>query len=92
MILIFSASSLHASECKLTGILSGEEKIQTSFAAGTLEECRKLAASTGENKFFGLLAKEQELLETTLIFREEDGSKKDTVDFKEDEDSYSSDG
>ena len=89
-ILIIS-SSVQASECKLTGILLSDEKIETSFVTSTLDECRTLAAKTGTNNFFGLVEKENKLIKTKVSFRQDEGSLKDAVSFEEEE-SYSNDG
>lgn len=88
--LIFS-SSLYANECKLTGILLSDEKIETSFVTSTMEECRSLATKTGSNNFFGLVEKKNKLLETKVSFRETAEAVKDTVSFEKEE-SYSNDG
>lgn len=89
-ILIIS-SSLQASECRLTGILISDEKIETSFVTSTLDECRNLAAKTGTNNFFGLVEKENKLIETKVSFQASNEALKDTVSF-EIEESFSNDG
>lgn len=90
--LIVVSAPLYAFECKLTGVLSNDEKIVTSFVTADAEACKALASRTGENNFFGLVEKENKLLETKLSFKHSDEEAlKESVSF-EDEESYSNDG
>ena len=85
------STSAYSFECKLTGTLESQDQIQTTFKASSKEECLNLATKTGQNNFFGLLEKENKLLETSISFREEAGSIRESISFEKEE-SYSNDG
>lgn len=87
ILLSLMTSSLYAAECKLTGVLASEQKIETSFVTASVEECQKLALSTKDNNFYGLVEKEDKLMETRLNFKEEE-PQKEIVNFEESSDEF----
>jgi hypothetical protein len=91
LILGLISTSAFSFECKLTGTLESQDKIQTSFRAASKEECLNLAAKTGKNNFFGLLEEDNKLLKTSISFREETGAIRESISFEKEE-SYSNDG
>lgn len=92
LLLVITSAPLYAFECKLTGVLQNEEKIVTSFVTENAEDCKALASKTGDNNFFGLVEKDNKLIETKLTFKAtEEEALKESVSFEEEE-SYSNDG
>lgn len=91
-ILLVTSAPLYAFECKLTGVLSNDERIVTSFVTADAEACKSLASRTGDNNFFGLIEKENKLIETKLSFKNsEEEALKESVSFEKEE-LYSNDG
>lgn len=72
ILLFFVTFSATAAECELTAVLPEDKKIETSFVTSTLEECQKLAGKTSQNRFFGLIESEEQVVETTFSFKEEE--------------------
>jgi hypothetical protein len=70
ILIIFSNQALSA-ECRLTGLLKSQAKLQTSFHTRDLESCRRLANKTNEGIFFGLLSEREELKELKVQFFDE---------------------
>lgn len=77
--LILISSSVSAAECRLTGILLSEQKLETSMGAQTMDECRKLLQTTSETKFFGLVEEGDILVETRMAFKTPEGSRLDSI-------------
>ena len=71
-----------AAECKLIGVLESTQKIETSFATSTMDACKVMAENTKTNNFYGLVEKEDRLVETRMHFKEEETAK-DVVSFEE---------
>ena len=69
-----------AAECKLIGVLESTQKIETSFVTATMDACKVMAQKTKTNNFYGLVVKEDRLVETRMFFKEEDTAK-DVVTF-----------
>lgn len=77
--LLVSASAWSA-ECKLKGKTVNEQTIETSFQSSDIEACKTLAENTKTNNFFNLIEKDDQLLETSMTFKEEEISK-ETISF-----------
>ncbi len=73
-----------AAECKLIGVLESAQKIETSFVTETMDSCKVMAENTKTNHFYGLVAKEDRLVETRMFFKEEETAK-DVVSFDSEE-------
>lgn len=67
---LISASS-YAAECRLTGILKSDKTLETSLSTETSLECEALAKKSQQNDFFGLIEENDELIETTMSFEED---------------------
>ena len=86
LFLVMTSAPLYAYECRLTGILENNEKITTSFVTTDIEGCKELAGKTGENNFFGLVEKDNKLIETKITFNSEQEALKESVSFEESSD------
>lgn len=64
-----------AAECKLIGVLESTQKIETSFTTSTMDSCKVMAENTKTNSFYGLVEKEDRLVETRIFFKEEETAK-----------------
>lgn len=86
LMLFFTLSTMPAlaAECKLIGTLQSEQKIETSLVAASAKSCRVLAKNTKNNNFYGLVDKDDRLLETKMFFKEEETAK-DVVSFDSEE-------
>lgn len=69
-----------AAECKLIGVLESEQKIETSFVTSTMDACKVMAENTKTNNFYGLVEKDDLLIETRMYFKEEETAK-DVITF-----------
>lgn len=73
-----------AAECKLIGVLESTQKIETSFVTESIDACKVMAENTKTNNFYGLVEKEDRLVETRIQFKEEEIAK-DVVSFDSEE-------
>lgn len=73
IILMLSLLSVSAwsAECKLKGHTVKEQTIETSFQSSDIEACKSLAENTKTNNFFNLVEKDDQLLETSIVFKED---------------------
>lgn len=69
-----------SAECKLKGKTVKEQTIETSFQSSDIEACKSLAANTKTNNFFNLVEKDDQLVETSMTFKE-DSVLKETISF-----------
>ncbi len=82
LMLVLISSAAVAGECKLKGKLVSEQSIETSFQTSSIDACKSMAENTKTNNFYGLVEKEDLLVETSMTFKEEEISK-DTISFEE---------
>lgn len=82
IILLVSLLSVSAwsGECKLKGKTVNEQSIETSLQSSDIEACKALAENTKSNNFFNLVEKDDQLLETSMTFKEVEISK-ETISF-----------
>jgi hypothetical protein len=76
---ILFSTAVSAAECRLTGILLSEQKIETTMGAPTIDVCRNLLQKASLNKFFGLVENDDVLIETRMAFKTAEGSKRDSI-------------
>lgn len=81
ILLLFSSLS-YAGECKLKGTTLNEQTIETSFQTSEIDGCKTLAENTKTNNFYGLVEKNDQLVETSMTFKEEEISK-ETISFED---------
>jgi hypothetical protein len=79
---ILISMNAFSAECKLTGILESDKKIETSFVTSTSAQCKALAQRTRTNHFFGLVEQGDQLVETVMRFKQEE-TLTDTITFRE---------
>lgn len=79
--LLLSVSAWSA-ECKLKGKTLKDQTIETSMQSSDIEACKSLAENTKTNNFFNLIEKDDQLLETSMTFKEEEVSK-ETISFED---------
>jgi len=80
LISLLVSVSAWSAECKLKGKTLQEQTIETSLQASDIEACKSLAENTKTNNFFNLIEKDDQLVETSMSFKEEEISK-ETISF-----------
>ena len=77
---LFASVTAWSAECKLKGTTVKEQSIETSLQTSDIEACKSLAESTKTNSFFNLVEKDDQLVETSMTFKE-DSVLKETISF-----------
>lgn len=70
LLLTMLTFSAIAAECQLTGVLESSQRIETSFVASTPGQCKSMARQTKTNHFYGLIEKQDRLVETIMRFKD----------------------
>ena len=75
-VIFFLLSSVaYAGECKLKGMTQNDQTIETSFQTSDVEGCKTLAENTKGNNFYSLVEKDDQLMGTSMTFKDEEVSK-----------------
>lgn len=82
LIMLVISTAAVAGECKLKGKLVSDQTIETSFQTSDIDSCKSMAENTKTNNFYGLVEKEDLLVETSMTFKEEEISK-ETISFED---------
>lgn len=64
----FIISPAVASECRITGVLLSNNRLETSFKTESFSECKEMALKRDGDKFFGLISSEDRLMETKVQY------------------------
>ena len=72
VILLFISSVSYAGECKLKGMTQKDQTIETSFQTADADSCKTLAEETKSNNFYSLVEKDDQLIGTSMKFKEEE--------------------
>lgn len=75
VILLLISTASYAGECKLKGMTQNDQTIETSFQTSNAEGCKSLAENTKSNNFYSLVEKDDQLIGTSMTFKDEEVSK-----------------
>lgn len=73
MITMLISSAALADKCKISSMVNSDgsrcESYVTTFEVSNKEECKSIAQSTRQNKFFGILEGKEQVLKTTYKYK-----------------------